>query len=313
MTPKPRLSMVELWRSQDPREWDYCESELYDAYVQPANRMIERELEKPGLRERIARMDAAQFYAFLRDEYFLWKFTSGPERTGNLKWLARHVSDGTMDRLERARRNLVNRGDFSKDASILMLMGRHGGVHGLAVAGASGLLALVYPEEYGTVDVKVTEALQQVGLPPGDADQPESHRHRGRGHHDRDHAGEGARTQPHVRRQQMDAEVGRQGALGRREETVNALGARRLACVGQLRRVEKAPLDRAADTMHCALADLAGLTARLKLGGDLLEKLRPQPMIDRSRDRGRRHLQRHASVPRRIKPSRAARLARRHR
>jgi hypothetical protein len=26
MTPKPRLSMVELWRSQDPREWDYCES-----------------------------------------------------------------------------------------------------------------------------------------------------------------------------------------------------------------------------------------------------------------------------------------------
>jgi hypothetical protein len=165
MTPKPRLSMVELWRSQDPREWDYCESELYDAYVQPANRMIERELEKPGLRERILRMDAAQFYAFLRDEYFLWKFTSGPERTGNLKWLALHVSDGTMDRLERARRNLVNRGDFSKDASILMLMGRHGGVHGLAVAGASGLLALVYPEEYGTVDVKVTEALQQVGLP----------------------------------------------------------------------------------------------------------------------------------------------------
>ena len=36
---------------------------------------------------------------------------------------------------------------------------------GLAVAGASGLLALVYPEEFGTVDVKVTEALQQVGLP----------------------------------------------------------------------------------------------------------------------------------------------------
>ena len=77
MTPKPRLSMVELWRSQDPREWDYCESELYDAYVKPANRGIERELERPGLRERIARMDAAEFYAFLRDEYFLWKFTSG--------------------------------------------------------------------------------------------------------------------------------------------------------------------------------------------------------------------------------------------
>jgi hypothetical protein len=67
--------------------------ELYDAYVKDENRrVIERELERPGLRERIARMDAAQFYAFLRDEYFPWKFTSEPELKGNLKWLAGHVT-----------------------------------------------------------------------------------------------------------------------------------------------------------------------------------------------------------------------------
>jgi len=127
--------------------------------------MIERELERPGLRERIARMDADQFYAFLRDEYFKWKFTSEPERTQNPRYLAQHVSNGTMDRVKRARRNLINRGEVSKGASIEMLMGKKGGVHGLAVAGASGLLALVYPEEFGTVDVKLTRALQQVGLP----------------------------------------------------------------------------------------------------------------------------------------------------
>ena len=85
---KPRLSMVELWWSQDPSEWDYCEGELYDAAVKPENRSVERELERPGLRERVERMDAAEFYAFLRDEYFPWKFTSAPERIGNLKWLA---------------------------------------------------------------------------------------------------------------------------------------------------------------------------------------------------------------------------------
>ena len=67
---KPRLSMVELWNSKDPTEWDYCEGELYDAAVKPENRMIERKLERPGLRERIALMDTAQFYGFLRDEYF---------------------------------------------------------------------------------------------------------------------------------------------------------------------------------------------------------------------------------------------------
>ena len=165
LRPKPRLSMVELWNSHDPREWDYCESELYDAAVKPENRAIERELERPGLRERIARMDATAFYAFMRDEYFPWKFTSGPQRIQNPRYLARHLTNGGMDRIERVSRHLVNRGEASKGASISMLMGRNGGVHGLAVAGASGLLALVYPEEFGTVDVKLTQALQQVGLP----------------------------------------------------------------------------------------------------------------------------------------------------
>ena len=70
-----------------------------------------------------------------------------------------------MDRVERVRRRLVNRGDDGAGASIQVVMGKHGGIHGLAVAGASGLLALVYPEEFGTVDVNVTEALQKVGLP----------------------------------------------------------------------------------------------------------------------------------------------------
>jgi hypothetical protein len=143
---------------------DYCESELYDAAVKPENRAIERDLERPGLRERIARMDATGFYTFLRDEYFKWKFTSGPERTQNPRYLARHLN-GTMDRIERARRHLVNRGDATKSEAISRLMGKNDGIHGLAVAGASGLLALVHPEEFGTVDVKLTQALQQVGLP----------------------------------------------------------------------------------------------------------------------------------------------------
>ncbi len=157
--------MIELWNCKDPKEWDYCESELYDAAVKSENRNVERELEKPGLRERIARMTTAQFYDFLRDEYYKWKFTSKPLLIGNTNALSKHVKDGTMERVERVRQRLINRGDDTKGASIRMIMAEHGGIHGLAVAGASGLLALVYPEEFGTVDRKVTEALQQIGLP----------------------------------------------------------------------------------------------------------------------------------------------------
>jgi hypothetical protein len=163
--PKPRLSIIDLWNCKDPREWDYCESELYDAAVKPENRDVERELERPGLRERIAQMSTDGFYAFLHDEYFQWKFTSKPQLIGNRRALAKHVAEGTMDRVERVRQGLVDRGTDSKGATIKLMMGKYGGIHGLAVAGASGLLALVYPEEFGTVDVMVTRALQRLGLP----------------------------------------------------------------------------------------------------------------------------------------------------
>ena len=69
-----------------------------------------------------------------------------------------------MQKLESVRQRLIARENDSKADSIRMMMGKHGGVYGLAVAGASGLLALVYPEEFGTVDVMVTKALKIVGI-----------------------------------------------------------------------------------------------------------------------------------------------------
>jgi hypothetical protein len=83
-----------------------------------------------------------------------------PERAPNIT-----KGQKAMDRVERVRQGLVDRGTDSKGATIKLMMGKYGGIRGLAVAGASGLLALVYPEEFGTVDVMVTRALQRLGLP----------------------------------------------------------------------------------------------------------------------------------------------------
>jgi len=39
-------------------------------------------------------------------------------------------------------------------------------IHGLGIAGASGLLTLMYPDQFGTVDQFVVKALREVeGLP----------------------------------------------------------------------------------------------------------------------------------------------------
>ena len=76
---RPRMTLVNLWHSVDSREWEYAEGDLYDSAVKKDNRDVERELERPGLRERIVNMNTQQFYDFLRNEYFKWKFTSAPQ------------------------------------------------------------------------------------------------------------------------------------------------------------------------------------------------------------------------------------------
>jgi hypothetical protein len=163
--PEGRLSLIQLWDSRDPRAWDHYESEIYDAVIKPENREIERELEKPGLRSRIGRMSAMEFHDFLRDDYYTWRFPSKAQRIGAVDALDKYVRDGALDLLEKIRLRLVNRDYASKGGAIQMLMGKRGGIKGLSLAGASGLLALVYPEEFGTVDATVAKALKEIGAP----------------------------------------------------------------------------------------------------------------------------------------------------
>jgi hypothetical protein len=57
--------------------------------------------------------------------------------------------------------------------------------------------------------------------------------------------------------------------------------------------VQNTALDGARDAVHGPFADLAGLALRLELLRDLLQKLGPQPLIDRP---GQRHQDAHLVV-----------------
>ena len=171
---RPRLSLTELWACHDQSEWDYCAGALYESAVRPERLELYRDLETPGLSQRIARMTTEEFYTFLYDDFFRWKFTVGPQLAGNRRMLATHLQDGSLDRIERVRGRLVDRGGDGKGSSIKMIMGRNGGIHGLGVPGACGLLALVHPQEFGTVDVMVTRAMQLLGIVEADLVDPEN-------------------------------------------------------------------------------------------------------------------------------------------
>jgi hypothetical protein len=152
---RAKLSVSQLWTSKDETAWEAREGEVHDAGVNP---------DEAGLRARLARMSAAEFYDFLRDRYFLSRFVAPSQGAAAVKALTRHLAEGSMAQVEMARQRLVNRVYDSKAEAIAMLMGKHGGIHGLTVAGSSGLLALLYPEEFAPVDAAVAKALRQVGV-----------------------------------------------------------------------------------------------------------------------------------------------------
>jgi hypothetical protein len=81
-----------------------------------------------------------------------------------LGYLKKH--EGNLGGLDQIRKHLLNLDHNDVRAALNTACG----IHGLAVIGASGLLALMYPETFGTVDKFVVEALSQVdNLPEADA------------------------------------------------------------------------------------------------------------------------------------------------
>ena len=155
------LTVAELWQSADPAVWDAA-LKRYWLFVQPGNLALEQKLDQLDL-NRIRELDAQGWYDFLRTEYFVWKYAGSRWLKQNLAYLERHYTDPQgSETLDSVRQRLLGidpsdiRGGLSAKHKI----------RGLGTAGASGLLSLMYPATFATVDQFVVKALMDVsGLP----------------------------------------------------------------------------------------------------------------------------------------------------
>ncbi len=153
-----------LWITEDPIAWDDA-LKRYWSFVQPRNLDLEKSLDALDI-ERIRRMDPREWYDFLRTKYFRWKYTAPNRYATTARQLKRYADDGKLDDLDGVRQRLLalDTDDIRlglKTASV---------VHGLGTAGASGLIALMYPQKFGTVDQFAVKALRQVeGMPEAEA------------------------------------------------------------------------------------------------------------------------------------------------
>lgn len=150
------VTINELWHSRDENAWLQA-LERYMGYVKSTDIELVRELEPLDV-DRVRQLDPQGWYDFLYHKYFRWKYTA-PNRLATTRGsLAKYVETGTLDELFSIKEQLLSlpTHDIAQGLRIAS------SIRGLGIAGASGLLTLMYPEHFGTVDQFVVKALREV-------------------------------------------------------------------------------------------------------------------------------------------------------
>ncbi|MCY4575513.1 MAG: hypothetical protein OXC55_02750 [Chloroflexi bacterium] len=150
----------QLWHSSDAPEWQHALSRYWDC-VSKEHVAIEREMD--ALRpDDVRHLDADQWYDWLLHKYYFWKYTAPNRYATTTMRLKRQVTAAGRHHLLTIRDQVLD----CENARIKDALRAARQLGGLGPAGASGLLALLFPTRFGTVDQFVVRALQKVRCLP---------------------------------------------------------------------------------------------------------------------------------------------------
>jgi hypothetical protein len=145
-----------LWYSPSIQDWNNAIVNYWN-YVKPENLALEKELNELKL-EQIIELDSIGWYKFLHNKYFRWKFTSDFLYAMATKSLKKYFELNQLTDLHSIKHKLLHLDLLDIKTSLLIATQ----IRGLGVAGASGLLSLMYPDSFATVDQFVVGALQLI-------------------------------------------------------------------------------------------------------------------------------------------------------
>lgn len=150
------LNISLLWDSKDESEWKAALTH-YDEILDANQIEIENRINTLNVKE-IKSYSTKEFYNFLYNEYFVWKFTAKNRLVTTRNSLIRYEKENRFDELEKIKINIfsLNHSDIKICLKTAME------IHGLGTAGASGLLSVLFPEDFGTVDQFVVKALCDI-------------------------------------------------------------------------------------------------------------------------------------------------------
>ena len=105
----------------------------------------------------IKSMSVHDFYTFLHNKYFVWKYTAKNRLATSRNNLKKHLN-GNMNDLEEIHKQIFSI-DKNNTKKCLQNAQR---INGLGFAGASGLLSILFPKYFGTVDQFVVKSLRDI-------------------------------------------------------------------------------------------------------------------------------------------------------
>jgi hypothetical protein len=151
-----------LWFSKDESLWNKAlDSYFSSGLIKKDNMILERKIDNLDP-VTIKDMSTEQFYDWLYNVYFVWKYTAANRLATTRKSLSRYKFEKSMHRLEQIHFDLFTFDINDINAGLKIA----NSIHGLGIAGASGLLAVLYPRYFGTVDQFVVKALREIESHP---------------------------------------------------------------------------------------------------------------------------------------------------
>lgn len=147
-------SLSQLWYNGDESEWEkalahyhvLCKNVTLDTFM--------AELDP----ETVKQMSVFEFYQFLHDKYFVWKYTAKNRLATTRSHLRKYLDGNQLEQLEQIHNQIFST-DRSKTTDMLTIVSS---IKGLGIAGASGLLSILFPKQYGTVDQFVVLTLLTI-------------------------------------------------------------------------------------------------------------------------------------------------------
>lgn len=151
------INIASLWNSKDEGLWKKSMENYWDL-IKLENLLLEKEMERL-VPANINNLGENEWFEFLLIKYFKWKYTA-PNRYGSTtKYLKAYKENNRLGELLNIRDRILASGEKGDIGNALTVTKE---IKGLGTAGASGLLALLFPGKFATVDQFVVKALRKA-------------------------------------------------------------------------------------------------------------------------------------------------------